>query len=134
MMQAFVINHITSLTLLWITIKLKVFSIYFLFQNYFQLKGGVDTLDQLVRNYTTKRKSRRWTMVLFFNMLDIAAVNALVIWSQITNFHANKSHRRRIFIEELGKALISDGEQVQPIRGEPAQGSSNKSFFLINLF
>lgn len=27
-------------------------------------KGGVDIMDQMVRNYTCKRQSRRWPMVL----------------------------------------------------------------------
>uniref|UniRef100_A0A915ENP4 PiggyBac transposable element-derived protein domain-containing protein n=1 Tax=Ditylenchus dipsaci TaxID=166011 RepID=A0A915ENP4_9BILA len=51
--------------------------------DYNATKGGVDTLDQMVRTYSTKRKTCRWPMVIFYNMLDIAAVNAFVIWSKI---------------------------------------------------
>lgn len=47
-------------------------------------KCGVDTLDQLVRMYSCIRKCNRWPMVLFMNLLDIAAYNALAsafFWS-----------------------------------------------------
>ena len=42
-------------------------------------KGGVDTMDQMVRWFTTKRKTRRWPMVIFYNMLDISALNAFIV-------------------------------------------------------
>lgn len=44
--------------------------------DYNRTKSGVETLDQLVRMYTCKRKTLRWPMVLFFNMIDIAGVAA----------------------------------------------------------
>ena len=43
-------------------------------------KGGVDSLDQLLRTYNCIRKCNRWSMVLFMNLLNIAAYNALVLY------------------------------------------------------
>ena len=64
-------------------------------------------------------------MVLFFNMLDIAAVNAFIVWSEISpNYHANKSHRRRIFLEEVGKALIA--EEIEVIQRGPNRDSTKR--------
>ena len=40
---------------------------------YKETKAGVDTLDQVVRFYTTKRRSKRWPVVIFYNIMDIAA-------------------------------------------------------------
>ena len=44
---------------------------------------GVDTMDQMVRYYSTKRMTHRWPMVVFFNMIDISAMNALIIWIKL---------------------------------------------------
>ena len=41
---------------------------------YNSIKAGVDTLDQLVRFYTVRRKTRRWPLTIFFNVLDIACL------------------------------------------------------------
>ena len=35
---------------------------------YNETKAGVDTLDQLVRFYTTKRKRNRWPVTIFYNI------------------------------------------------------------------
>ena len=70
-------------------------------------KGAVDTLDQLVSTYTCKRKTNRWPMILFYNILDVSAYNAFVLWKEVNpQWNKNKLHKRRIFIEELGKSLV----------------------------
>ncbi|XP_056092518.1 piggyBac transposable element-derived protein 4-like [Rhinichthys klamathensis goyatoka] len=76
--------------------------------DYNKSKGGVDNLDKMVATYTCKRKTARWPLVLFHNMLDVSGVNAHVLWSEISpEWHAGKSCRRRLFLEELGKALVA---------------------------
>lgn len=45
-------------------------------QYYNKTKGGVDTMDQMVRTYSCKRRTQRWPMVLWYNMLDVATLNA----------------------------------------------------------
>lgn len=46
-------------------------------------------------------------MILFYNMLDISAFNAYVIWIHLNpTWNSNKSHRRRLFLKELGFALV----------------------------
>ena len=40
-------------------------------------------------------------------MLDISASNAYVIWIHLNpTWNSNKSHRRRLFLKELGFALV----------------------------
>lgn len=71
-------------------------------------KYGVDTLDQMVRSYTSKRKTNRWPMAFFYNMLDISALNAYVLWLEVDpNWGRKQLFKRRLFIEELGKQLVS---------------------------
>ena len=40
------------------------------------LKGGVDTVDQMLSHFSTKMASRCWPLAVFCNMLDIAALNS----------------------------------------------------------
>ena len=39
---------------------------------YNETKGSVDAMDKLAHSYTTKRKTQRWPMVMFANVLDLA--------------------------------------------------------------
>ena len=70
-------------------------------------KGGVDTLDQLVRIYSCKRKTNRWLFALFCNLLDIGTYNALVIFLHVhPGYNQGKSHKRRLFILDIAKGLL----------------------------
>ena len=42
-------------------------------------KGGVDTVDEMLRSYFTKAASRRWPLAAFFNLINIKALNVYVI-------------------------------------------------------
>lgn len=75
--------------------------------DYNRTKGAVDTLDQVTATYTCKRKSNRWPMILFYNIIDISAYNAFVLWREINpDWNKNILFKRRIFIQELGNQLI----------------------------
>ena len=41
---------------------------------YNSTKSGVETLDRMVKMYTFKRITRRWSVALFYNMIDVSAV------------------------------------------------------------
>jgi hypothetical protein len=41
----------------------------------------VDMLDQMCARYTVQQATHRWAMVMFYGMINIAAVNALVIYA-----------------------------------------------------
>ena len=66
-------------------------------------KGEVDTADEMLRAYSTKATSRRWLLAVFFNLLDIAALDAYVICKdlQIT------TKRKVNFIIKLAEKLCS---------------------------
>lgn len=74
---------------------------------YNETKCGVDVMDQMVQTYSCKRQTRRWPMVLWYNILDVACLNAYIIFtSQHPDFHPKQSHKRRLFIKELVKELV----------------------------
>lgn len=73
---------------------------------YNQTKGGVDTTDKLAATYSCKRGTRRWPVCLFYNMIDLAAINAFVLFMHVnSSYHQKKLFKRRIFLKELGKML-----------------------------
>lgn len=48
---------------------------------YNSTKGAVDTFDQMSQNVSCNRKTRRWPLCIFYNMMNIAAVNSYVIYN-----------------------------------------------------
>lgn len=44
-------------------------------------KGGVDSLDQLCSNMSCNRKTKRWPLCFFYNILNLTSVNAFVIYT-----------------------------------------------------
>lgn len=74
---------------------------------YNETKCGVDSLDQLVHAYMSKRRSNRWPMAFFFNLIDISGIAAFVVWlSQNPNWKGRKQYKRRLFLQELGLELV----------------------------
>ena len=90
--------------------------------DYNSTKAGVDTADQMARMYTVKRKSKRWPLICFYNIIDISAINSYVIWLHLNpNYQGKKTHKRRLFLVELGKALLgADRDDVQVQQGSRA--------------
>src|SRR5271156_3556876 len=63
-------------------------------------------MDQMVRYYTCKRMTKRWPMVVFFNLIDISALNAYIVWCHLNpECNTHKKNRRRKFLIALGKEL-----------------------------
>lgn len=71
-------------------------------------KGAVDTLDEMVGTYQCKRKVLRWPLALFENMLDILALNAFIIYTDLDPLwkYTKKNFRLRLFLIEIGKSLV----------------------------
>ena len=43
---------------------------------YNKTKGPVDTFDQLSHSYSIQRKAKRWSLACFYNLLNLANINA----------------------------------------------------------
>ena len=69
-------------------------------------KGGVDIMDSCVEDFSCKRKTNRYPLVYFFNMIDIAANNAYIIMK--SNGY-NKSRYR--FLKMLSEQLAQENMQ-----------------------
>ena len=49
---------------------------------YNKTKFGVDVVDQMARKYTVKAGSFRWPLQVFFNILNLAAINAWILYKE----------------------------------------------------
>ena len=45
--------------------------------------GGVDILNRMLRSLTCKRMTKKWLAALFYNMIDVSAVNAFTAWLEL---------------------------------------------------
>uniref|UniRef100_A0A8D0GYX9 PiggyBac transposable element-derived protein domain-containing protein n=1 Tax=Sphenodon punctatus TaxID=8508 RepID=A0A8D0GYX9_SPHPU len=87
---------------------------------YNKTKGGVDTCDQRVSTYTSKRMGRRWSMVVFSNIVDIACLNAYIIWSlAFPTWKSGNLSRRRLFLLELSREMITPCIEARNIANLP---------------
>src|SRR5882757_5751585 len=85
-------------------------------QFYNSTKFGVDVLDQMARKYSVKSSSRRWPVQVFYNTLDLVAINAWVLYKETTG----KIITHRKFILKLCEELRADYELTKRRRDEVA--------------
>ena len=76
-------------------------------QYYNGTKAGVDTFDQLIHTYSCKWEAKRWPVVMWYNLLDVAAQNAFIVFStQNSEFEVGKTHKQRLFLRNLAEELV----------------------------
>lgn len=73
--------------------------------DYNRTKGGVDTVDLMCSRISTSRRTKRWPMVIFFRLLDLAGINSLRIFQfNMKDF----KNTRRAYLYELALELMTD--------------------------
>ncbi|XP_003366163.1 conserved hypothetical protein, partial [Trichinella spiralis] len=61
----------------------------------------------MTSTYSCQRMTARWPLVIFYNIIDVSAYNAYVLWTEKhPAWNVGRLHKRRLFLEELGKALV----------------------------
>ena len=61
---------------------------------YYSTKFGADVIDQMARKYIVNAASRRWPVQLFYNILDLAAINVHILYKLVIG---SKISQRRYF-------------------------------------
>ena len=73
---------------------------------YNSTKGGVDCMDLMAHAMSTKRQTRRWPMVNFFNMLDIASIAAAILFRlKFPDHKLGKPDSRRFFQIDIARTM-----------------------------
>jgi hypothetical protein len=71
-------------------------------------KGGVDNLEKVIGTYSSRRMTGRWQLVIFHNIIDVSSCNAIMMWNKINpTGMPDKRNKRSVFLEQLGKALVT---------------------------
>lgn len=71
--------------------------------DYNKTKGGVDTMDRMLTEYTCKRRTNRWTLAFFYNILDVSVLACYIIYKEN---HPRQNLERRTFIKDLALSLV----------------------------
>lgn len=79
-----------------------------LIMTYNDTKGGVDSFDQMCNNANCGRKTKRWPLCFFYNMINVATINAFVVYNH--NFYRKygidaKALSRQKFMIQLQEQL-----------------------------
>lgn len=78
---------------------------------YNDAKFGVDVADQMGRKYCVKSKNFRWPLQVFFNILDLAEINAWVLYEETTGETISRQEISFQLASELGDAYKKSQEK-----------------------
>ena len=74
---------------------------------YNSTKGGVDTANQMLRGYSVKRMTIWCPMVVFYNMFNVSAFNATILYVSLNqNSRPKRKNVRRSIIIDLAMSVI----------------------------
>ena len=62
---------------------------------------GVDTMDRMVSRYTCHRRTQRWPLAMFFNILDVGALAAYLIYYENNNMLKTKNKSATYFLASI---------------------------------
>ncbi|XP_071056419.1 piggyBac transposable element-derived protein 4-like [Onthophagus taurus] len=81
---------------------------------YNMTKGGVDVVDRMITAYNPVRNTRRWPMVIFYGLMNVAAINAFIIY-KANNPDGEFSKSRRMFLKNLGTSLLKENMRQRAV-------------------
>lgn len=81
--------------------------------DYNKTKGGVDNMDKCLAEYSTKRRTNRWPLAFFYNILDVAAFAAYIIYVEKNPHLKASTNRRRMFLHQLSEQLAKPEIEVR---------------------
>ena len=82
--------------------------------SYNKTKYGVDVLvlDQMAKKYTCRTGTRRWPIYSFQNTVDLAAINAWILYKEVTNEKISGRNFIRKLVEELADPQVQKRNSV----------------------
>ncbi|UYV77475.1 hypothetical protein LAZ67_15001152 [Cordylochernes scorpioides] len=74
-------------------------------------KGGVDMVNQMCGTYSVGRRTNRWPLSLFFDVLNVAGINSEIIFKSL-NINSPRVPRR-IFLKNISLQLFQDHLKIR---------------------
>jgi hypothetical protein len=97
----------------------------------------VDILDKMCKSMSVKSGVRRWPLAVFFNLLDIAAINAHILYNKAFGTTISRRKYLKMLVEELIGAektplelLPLEPQSVQSDKRRQCAYCRNKTFDL----
>jgi hypothetical protein len=87
-------------------------------QFYNKTKREVDIVDQMACRYSTRAAARWWPVHVFCNILDLAAINAWIIYRYVTGEKTSRHAFLRQPAEELRKVYKEKRKSMVPKHNE----------------
>jgi hypothetical protein len=75
-------------------------------------KVGVDSVDQMTRNYSVRAPTRRWPVSVFYNILNIAAINSWVLYKSVNKTSISRSAFILKLVEEIRELASNQNNQI----------------------
>lgn len=92
-------------------------------ESYNKTKFGVDAIDNMTKIYNVKCRSRRWPVVVFFNILNLAAINSWILFKSINKSKITRQTFIRSLIDELLELVKSKGRSTSTTPTTPVTPS-----------
>ncbi|CAH2101252.1 unnamed protein product [Euphydryas editha] len=73
---------------------------------YNKTKGGVDTFDQLCHTYSVSRKTHRWSLCVFYGILNIVWINSMILLNSSNATDKQVFKNRHTYLKTLAFDLI----------------------------
>ena len=86
----------------------------------------VDIFDQMACRYTKRAAARRWPVHVFYNILDLAAINAWIIYRGVTGEEMSRHAFLRQLAEELREVYKEKRESMVPKHNEEEQSQDKR--------
>merc|ERR1711895_383645 len=64
-------------------------------------KGGTDAFDQRCAITSCSRRTNRWPMAMFFQLINIAMNNAFILYSESTHYDPRQYSEKGQFLNEV---------------------------------
>ena len=74
--------------------------------DYNETKGGVDKVDKMCAAYSVSRITKRWPCVVFYTLMNIAGINAQILY-KFACPEKDPKHRR-IFLKNLALTMMKE--------------------------
>lgn len=88
-------------------------------ETYNKTKVGVDLIDNMTRLCSVRCKSRRWTVVFFFNILNMSGINSWILYKKCNNSKISRRDFLTGLVEELFE-LVHPKEENSSIPVTPS--------------
>ena len=76
---------------------------------YNKIKCAVDVADQMVSQYSVKTGTRRWPVAIFYNILDLAGINAFVLYKKRTGGKVQNEISCSSLLQDYVKTILLKG-------------------------